>query len=80
MENVAGQALGMDANQRRAASQIAHLERHGFFVLRRAAAASKAVDPKRAKFSGKVRFGHFFKRRRGVIVHDAFGEPLRLPL
>jgi hypothetical protein len=83
MENVAGQALGMDANQRRLAGQIAHFQGDGFLspaIRRLAVAAPKAVDAERAKFGGKVRFGHFFERRRGVTVHDLFGEPLLLPL
>src|SRR5208283_2772382 len=75
VENVAGQALGMNANQRCAAGQVAHFQGDSYFVpgiRRTGVAAAKAVDAERAKFGGKVRFGHFFERRRGSTVHDTY--------
>ena len=59
VENVAGEALGMDAHQgRRRALQIAHLQHHRFFDAI-VVAAFKAVDAEVAKPGWKIRFGYF---------------------
>ena len=65
------------------AGQIAQFQGDGFFVtgiVPAGVTTPKTVDAECAELGRKVRFGHFFERRRGVTLHDSLGEPLLLPL
>lgn len=54
MENVAGEALGMDAHERRGiALNVAHYQRDGFFDVH-TCVAFESEDPKRAVLGGEV--------------------------
>ena len=60
VKDVAGEALRVDAHQRRLRrrSRSPIFEHHGFFGAG-ACRAFETVDPKDAELGGKVRFGHF---------------------
>ena len=78
VEHVAGEALGVDAHQRRfAVCESAHAQRQGFFhgVFEM---ALETEDPEVSVLRREIRFGHFEEPQRGEIVHACLGEPCSL--
>ena len=75
VEDVAGEALRVDAHQgRRALGEVAHFEHDGFLGAG-AGGGFEAEDPKHAELCGKVRFGHFREPRRSGFTHADYWEP-----
>ena len=58
VENVAGQALGMDADERRGAIDVPHFKDDGF-LYHAIGVAFKAVDAEVSKAAGKIGFSYF---------------------
>ena len=80
VKHVSGQALGVNADQRRGvAGQIPHFQRDGFFG-EVALAAFESIDPEGTELRRKVRFGHFREPQRGEVVHGWITEVLLLLL
>ena len=70
VKDVAGQTLGMNADERRLAGrEIAHLQGDGFLGPAVRQLTAKPEDPEEAKFRWEVRFGHLFQPKRRGIVH-----------
>jgi hypothetical protein len=71
VKDVAGEALGMDADQRRRTrrgSQIAHLQDYGFLGVL-SEAALEPEDPKLSIAGWELGFSHFAQPRRQGTFH-----------
>ena len=69
MEDVAREALRVDAHQgRRASGEFAHFEDDGFLGAG-PRGGFEAENPKHAELGGKVRFGHFREPWRSGCAH-----------
>ena len=80
VKHVSGEALGMNANQRRGAGgQVPHFQHDGFFG-EVAIAAFESIDPEGAELRRKGRFGHFREPQPGEVIHGWISEVLLLLL
>ena len=71
MKHITGQALGVDADQRRAAGgEIAHLQHDRLFGAV-SPFAFESVDPKGTKLRRKIGFGHLVQARLWGFLHKA---------
>lgn len=58
MEDVAGEALGVNADERGGSGKVAHDEGEALFEAAVGKMAFKAVDAEMAEFAGEIRLSH----------------------
>jgi hypothetical protein len=69
VKDISGEALGMDANQRRRlAAEAAHRQCDSFLDAG-ARLALESVNPEMPELGWKVRFGHLGEPQRGGMIH-----------